>query len=68
MRVVIFTYSSCRCMTYKQIWFFILTIFIEGADLTFNSILPLIYLSSIVKSRSNPILEPTGTKQQEQQG
>ena len=55
-------------MTYKQIWFFILTIFIEGADLTFNSILPLIYLSSIVKSRSNPILEPTGTKQQEQQG
>ena len=44
----------------------ILTIFNEGVYLTFtsqSSIWPAIYFSSIVKSRSNPFLEPTSTKQ-----
>ena len=42
----------------------VLTIFNEGAYLTFKSIFhkALIYFSSIVKSRSNPFLEPTSTK------
>jgi len=43
------------------IWFLVLvwTIFNEGAYLSQSSILPSIYFSSIVKSRSNPFLEPT---------
>ena len=44
----------------------VLTLFKEGAYLTFtsqSSIRPSIYFSSIVKSRSNPFLEPTSTKQ-----
>ena len=44
----------------------VLTISNEGAYLTFlsqSSIRPSICFSSIVKSRSNPFLEPTSTKQ-----
>ena len=46
------------------VWFG-LTIFNEGAYLTFKSVFhkALMYFSSTVKSRSNPFLEPTSTKQ-----
>ena len=48
--------------TWQKVWYF-LTIFNEGAYLSQSSIRPSIYFSSIVKSRSNPFLEPTSTKQ-----
>ena len=45
----------------------VLTIFNEGVYLIFkyliSSIRPSIYFSLIVRSRSNPYLEPTSTKQ-----
>jgi len=51
--------------TCSVVWLLVLTIFNEGAYLTFKSIFhkASIYFSSIVISRSNPFLEPTSTKQ-----
>ena len=51
--------------TISQTVSLVLTIFNEGAYLTFKSIFhkALNYFSLIVKSRLNPFLEPTSTKQ-----
>ena len=56
---------SILSRAFTSVFLLVLTIFNEEAYLTFKSIFhkALNYFSSIVKSRSNPFLLPTITKQ-----
>jgi len=66
MIMMMTTMMMMMMMIYQADQYLVLTIFNEGAYLTFKSqsyVRPSIYFSLIVNSRSKPFLKPTSTEQ-----